>query len=96
MDYFFQFTPKAKKEFIDAYDFYEEQIFGLGDKFRREVYYFVSLIIKNPLSYPLKSKKLREVVLKKFPFIIIYRIEDTNSTIYVSSIFHTKRNPKLK
>jgi hypothetical protein len=96
MEYYFQLTPKAKEEFVDAYNYYEEKINGLGDKFRKEVYHFISLIISNPFHYPLKSKKQREVVLKKFPFLILFRIEENTKIIYVSSIFHTNRNPKLK
>lgn len=96
MKYNFLVTPRAKKEFIDAYEYYEEKADDLGEKFRKEVYHFIYLIIDNPLHYPLKTKKQREIVLKKFPFVILFRIEEITKTIYVSSIFHTKRNPKLK
>ena len=96
MEYYAQLTPKAKKEFIDAYDYYEEKVDGLGDKFRKEVYHFISSIINNPFHFPLKTKKQREAVLKKFPFLILFRIEESTKTIYVSSIFHTKRNPTFK
>ncbi len=96
MKYYFQLTPKAKNEFINAYDYYEEKVKGLGEKFRKEVYHFISLIIINPFHYPLKTKKQREVVLKKFPYLILFRIEESTKTIYVSSIFHTKRNPTRK
>ena len=96
MKFYLQLTPKAKNEFLEAYDWYEKQKHGLGDTFKKDVYYFISIILENPKHYPTKDKQLREIVLKKFPFVIIYRIDEHTNTIYIASIFHTKRNPKLK
>ena len=96
MKFYLQLTPKAKNEFLEAYDWYEKQKHGLGDTFKKDIYNFISIILENPKHYPIKDKQLREIVLKKFPFVIIYRIDKHTNTIYIASIFHTKRNPKLK
>lgn len=38
----------------------------------------------------------REAIVKVFPFLIIYRIEDADNCIFVHSIFHAHRNPRKK
>lgn len=96
MKYLLEFTPKAKNEFINAYHWYEEQKSGLGDTFRKEVYKFIGLILENPEHYPIRDKQLREIVLNKFPFLIVFQIHKHSQKIYIASIFHTKRNPKFK
>lgn len=88
--------PKAQKEFQTAYDWYEEQKDGLGDKFILEIELSLSLIQKNPNHYPTKNNPLKEFVVKKYPFIITYKVNFSSKEILIASIFHAKRNLKLK
>jgi plasmid stabilization system protein ParE len=36
------------------------------------------------------------MLIKHFPFLIIYRIDEAKKKIVIVSIFHAKRNPKGK
>ncbi|QEK51961.1 type II toxin-antitoxin system RelE/ParE family toxin [Pedobacter aquae] len=96
MNYKVLLTKKSRKEFLDAFCWYQEQKLGLGDDFKTEIYKHLNLISENPKHYPKKIRELRELVVKKFPFIIIYSIDETSRIIYIASIFHFKRNPKNK
>jgi hypothetical protein len=87
---------KARKEVFDAFDWYEEQQEGLGDKFSEEIQISINKIQLNPNHHPLKTISLREFVVKKYPFVIVYKISERREEIIITSIFHTKRNPKLK
>lgn len=87
---------KARKEFINAFYWYEEQKDGLGDKFSLEIEHSLNLIQKNPNHYPTKINPLKEFVIKKYPFVISYKIKNNSKEIIIASIFHTKRNPTLK
>ena len=87
---------KARKEFITAFNWYEEQKDGLGDKFSLEIEQSLNLIRKNPNHYPSKTDHLKEFVVKKYPFIITYKMKRSAKEIIIASIFYTKRNPKLK
>jgi len=50
-------------------------------------------IKRNPKSFPLVYKDVRKYVVKKFPFVIYYRIVDP--IIQVIAIFHRSRHPEI-
>ncbi len=52
---FFQ-LPKAQKEILKAWEWYEEKQRGLGDRFKNEVAKKIRTVAQNPLHYPLKGK----------------------------------------
>lgn len=91
-----EFDPKALKEYLEAWDWYEEQQDGLGDRFGFAVNEQIGKIAVNPLFYPNKKLKTRESKVRKFPFLIVYRIFPEKNTLYIVSIFHTSRSPRKK
>ena len=85
----------AEDELAEAYAWYEEQKPGLGKKLYKEVNHYFELIIKNPHLFPVRYKEeIRITALKKFPYLIIYWIDESKQTVFVISVFHTSRNPK--
>ncbi len=90
-----ELLSQAEDELSDAYDWYEEQQTGLGNKFYDEISHYLNLIEDNPYYFPVKyTEGLRSASLNKFPFLILYWIEEADNIIFVLSIFHTSRNPK--
>ncbi|TKB96345.1 type II toxin-antitoxin system RelE/ParE family toxin [Pedobacter cryophilus] len=87
---------KAQRELSKSYEWYEKQKSGLGEKFINQVKLDFQVIAKNPKHYPNKASKYREFVMKNYPYLIIYEIDEVNNEILIASIFHEKRNPKLK
>ena len=87
--------PKAQQEILEAWEYYEDQQEGLGDRFKNEVRNKISLILSNPLHYPLKGK-YHEAQTDDFPFVIVYKIDKRNDRILILSVFHTSRHPKRK
>ena len=85
----------AEDELSEAFDWYEEKQKGLGLKLYNEVKYFLSLLENNPYQYQIRyAEELRAVALKKFPYLVIYWVDDINNIVYILSLFHTIRNPK--
>lgn len=68
----------------------------VGNKFETAVFNSIKQIQKNPDRYPKKYNNLREIRIKKFPFLIIYRIDEEEKLIIIQSSFYTSRNPKYK
>ncbi len=90
-----QLFQTATADLQESYDWYEEQSFGLGERFAREVDVYLELISENPFQFAVQfSGKYRFALLKKFPFRIVYRIDEDRKHVYVSAIFHTSRDPK--
>lgn len=96
MNYKVELLPRARKELLDAWDWYDDRWTGLGDRFMREVEKKLEQIEKAPERYAERKKGFRETKIKVFPYLIIYRLQKRKKIIAVSSIFHTSRNPRKK
>jgi len=96
MIYAYIFNNEALKELTDSFLWYEKQQHGLGIEFRTEVFDKLDLVCKDPFHYRSFYKNYREAVTDRFPFLIIYFLDEKNNTVIVTAIFHTSRNPKHK
>lgn len=56
----------------------------------------IELICNYLTSWRNKYKDFYELGTKKYPYTIIYKIDNQNELIIVYSIFHHKRNPLKK
>jgi toxin ParE1/3/4 len=54
-----------------------------------------SILEENPFSR-IRYKNIRAVKIKKFPYLIYFVINETNSTVRILSCFHNKRNPQKR
>ncbi len=82
----------ALAEMAGAVEYYEEQREGLGAEFRKAVEAVLNSIQERPFSYAVVAgSNVRRVLTNRFPFAIIYRVE--NDMIVIVSVFHTSRNP---
>lgn len=88
------FTDKSIRDIRKAKAWYENQKKGLGRKFADAIFKDVEEILSAPLAYPNKYKYTREKVVKKFPYLIIYSVEE--NVIFILHVFACKRNPKKK
>lgn len=86
----------AFKDIEAAYDYYEEQSPGLGDRFMAHlnlVYKSISLYPTN-FAYIDSKKVLRDKVFKIFPYTVIYRIE--GDAVIVFAVFNCYQNPEKR
>ena len=90
------FQPKAEKEYLDAFHWYEEQQDGLGRRFEDAIERQLFRIIENPDSYPIKKYQLRESKVENFPYLVVYKIYPSQRIILIVSVFHTSRKPSKK
>jgi plasmid stabilization system protein ParE len=86
---------KAFQEIENARDFYENNQINLGTSFTKEVFSILEILESNPLLFPVKFNNMREAMIKKFPFIVIFEVLP-NDEIIVLSVFHFRRNPNDK
>ena len=75
----------------DAYNWYEEQLVGLGEDFLMELELGYNKILANPTFYTFIEKEFRRLLINRFPYVIIYEILDRDIVVY--AVFHTSRNP---
>ena len=88
-----ELSDEAETDFNESYEYYLEDSPKVADTFFRRINICFEDIKQNPNSFPFAYKDIRKYVVKKFPFVIYYRIID--SIIQVIGIFHTSRNPEI-
>src|SRR5690348_15967387 len=96
MSYQIELHPEAIQELTESYKWYEECSEGLGMRFMASVNKRLLEIAEQPERYPKKKGKYHETGIEVFPYVIIYEVLKKNQIVFVSYIFHAKRNPKLK
>ena len=96
MNYRFEFSPIAESELQESFDWYEEQLLGLGERFLEAIDRSLNSIELNPELFPRKRKDQRQIVVIDFPFVIIYEYLKEKGIINVLHVFHTSRSPKFK
>ncbi len=82
----------AQKEIDDAVAWYEDQSPGLGIRFLDEFDRSVRRIVTYPQSCKEIEPGLRRCLLSRYPFGIIYGIDD--ETIVIVAVAHLHREPR--
>ena len=86
--------PHAVQMQKDAYDWYELQKKGLGELFIKTLDEHYNKLEHFPEAYSKREGQYRHLQLKKFPYVIVFKIIKTQVLVY--AVFHTSRNPKHK
>ena len=84
----------ADFEISKAYAHYEDLQTNLGERFLNRWQELSKLIEKNPLLYQIKYKQFRQVLLKPFPYHIIYEIEGNLVVVY--RVVYAGKHPRKR
>ncbi len=90
------FHPKAEEEYQQSFVWYEEQLIGLGERFEKEIGLVLNKLISHPQFYSYSKKPYREALVNDFPFVMLFKINESRKEVYISSILHTKRSKRRK
>jgi plasmid stabilization system protein ParE len=96
MSYQHIYTPVALVEYKDAVSWYDVRSKKASENFVITVREKIKSICENPSRYKNVYKYYRETSLKKYPYYIIYFVDENKQTVIISSVYHHKRNPKKK
>lgn len=88
-----RFNPLAERELDEAYQYYEEQSPGLGERLLDEVEHALIFIRRHPEAAPRVLGSIRRLVLPRLPYSILYRpLKDGG--LRILAVAHQKRNPR--
>jgi plasmid stabilization system protein ParE len=87
----YSFDPLASKDVLKIAREYEERSVGLGKKFRDELAAVINLLRRLPRSAPGVRGNLRRKSMDRFPYSLIYAIEENEIRIY--AVMHHRRRP---
>ena len=86
-----RFLSPAAQELEDAFQWYEEQMPGLGDEFLAAIDEAVHRIIAWPQANPTLKHTLRRCLIRRFPYGLIYGME--TQTVMIVAVAHLHRKP---
>jgi len=90
----FRYRKKARVDFYEAADWYEEQSSGKGQEFLDDFLKTLQKIRSNPDTYRKVYKNSRRIQFGKFPYYVIYTVG--KKVIYVLAVYHNKRDDTWK
>ena len=86
-----EFSPQARAEFEDGEHYYEAQVPGLGNRFRKDIQQALRRLRRWPLAAPVERGDIRRLMLSRFPYKLLYSVEADR--IYVIAVAHLHRAP---
>jgi hypothetical protein len=87
-----EFSPEATAEFNDGECYYEQQMPGLGARFRADVRAALLRMRQWPLATPIERGEIRRMMLSRFPYKLLYSVE--TDYIYILAVAHLHRAPE--
>ena len=84
-------NPEAESDLAVASLYYEQQRTGLGREFLDCVDEVFAKLQANPWLFAETYKSVRQTLVRRFPFVVCYMIE--NGRVYVIAVFHGRRDP---
>lgn len=96
MSYIIAYQPRAIKEYEEAASWYKERSVQAAKNFETEIKKKIDILRNEPTRFRKTYKAFHEVKLDKYPFDIIYLIDEIKTVVVISSIYHKKRNPNKK
>jgi hypothetical protein len=93
--YKIQIDEEALQDIQSAINWYNEQSEGLGSRFLKQIKLQINSLKLDATIYANRYSNVHCMLIKKFPFMVHYMIDNTNFTIQVFAVLHTSRNPKI-
>jgi toxin ParE1/3/4 len=83
--------PLAADEAEGAERWYRKRNETAATRFRRELDRTVDLILERPEAWPSYLANTKRVLLRRFPFFLVYRVRDER--IEILAVAHARRRP---
>ena len=95
MNFKILYSPDFLADLQQSVDWYNHQQTGLGIRFYEAAKKRLASIKVNPYSVAVRYENVRCAKLKKFPYMIHFRILHEDKIIEIVAIYNTHRNPEI-
>ena len=93
MPYNILVSPGAKQDIQQAFNYYESITPELGERFTNSVDERLQSLSITPRMAAIRYENIRCTLLKKFPYLIHYSVDDAAQAVIILRVFHTSRKP---
>lgn len=84
--------PLVRADLQSAYDWYEDELPGLGGEFRKEFFHTYRKLGQGPLLYAVRFSSIRRLNFDRFPYGIFYTVK--REEVRVLAVLHGSRESK--
>jgi plasmid stabilization system protein ParE len=84
------YLPEARDDIDEAYSYYESPSAGLGSRFIAALQDQIARIQGNPSSYAVVHHDVRASSVRRFPYVVYYRVEP--SRVAIIAVQHGRRD----
>jgi hypothetical protein len=95
MNYKLKIDPVARLDMLESTIWYNKQQTGLGRRYYNSVQQTLKTIKSNPYLFQFFYKELRMATVNKFPFIVLFLIDENKKQVAIAAVLHTSRNSKI-
>jgi len=88
-------SPEALMDIQDITDWYNLQKRNLGKRFQKATIKHIDSLSKSPYAYAIRYNEIRCALIKGFPYMIHYHIEEDSFIVEVLAVISTDRNPMI-
>lgn len=85
------FHTEAMEEYAASYVWYYERGQHLAEAFEHEIERALRLIVDAPERWPIYKEKYRKILVRRFPYSLVYTNTDTQ--IVIIAVAHGSRKP---
>lgn len=85
--------PEADQDILTAVNYYKEISNSTASNFEKQLSKAYDLLERNPF-FQIRYDDVRVLPLKKFPYIILFHIDEIKKIVFVISVFCTHQNPE--
>lgn len=89
-------NERSKQQYNEIVDWYAVRSRQAAENFITELEDVFDKIVGNPFRFRNKYRHFREVLLKRYPYYVIYFVNEEKGEIVVFSLYHSARDPKKK
>ena len=82
--------PLVRADLQNAYDWYEDELPGLGGEFQQEFIRVYRKLGQGPLLYAVRFANVRRLNLERFPYGIFYAVKP--GELHVLAVLHASRD----
>ena len=87
------FSPFAIEDTEKAVEYYEEKQTGLGGRFTSQLQQILNTIKRNPFFAAVRYDDIRCAIIKKFPYLVHYHIDEEELLVTIIAIYSTYKEP---
>ncbi len=95
ISYKIKISSEALSDIRNAALWYDKQQPGLGIRFQKTAKQRINLLKRRPETYAIRYLDVHCMLVKKFPFLIHFTIDEKTSIVEVFAVFHTSRSPRI-